>query len=395
MSDSPHYYCLLTDAGAALEAQALAECKPIRLTHIAVGDGNGIVPTPDVSATALVHEVHRRAIDARTQSEDDPNIAILHATIPAEEGGWWIRELGVYAESLDEGGEPVLYAYGNHAPYYKMLPASGQMTSHELQVPVITSSAANIEIVIPDTGYASATQFRLLSALVESLRDRRQASWTLESTVEDGGDLILPEGITYEAGGEMEELIETFSQLAYALVIALGLVYFVLASQFESFIMPVIIMTILPISLLGSLFPLPFTGNKISMLAFIGIIMLAGTVVNSSIVLIDYTNIRRGRGEDKNTAILNACPRRVRPVLMTTLTTILGLVPMVFSNGEGAEMMQPMAIVMIAGMILSTIVTLLFTPVYYSLIDSLTEFVKNRLSRHTPHNPTQPEGSQT
>ena len=114
------------------------------------------------------------------------------------------------------------------------------------------------------------------------------------------------------------------------------------------------------------------------MLAFIGIIMLAGTVVNSSIVLIDYTNIRRGRGEDKNTAILNACPRRVRPVLMTTLTTILGLVPMVFSNGEGAEMMQPMAIVMITGMVVSTIVTLLFTPVYYSLIDSLTQRVRTR-----------------
>ena len=203
----PQYYCLLTDAGAALEAQALAEGKPIRLTHIAVGDGNGAVPTPDVSATALVHEVHRRAIDARTQSEDDPNIAILHATIPAEEGGWWIRELGVYAEPLDEGGEPVLYAYGNHAPYYKMLPASGQMTSHELQVPVITSNAANIEIVIPDTGYASATQFRLLAGIVESLRDRRQASWTLESPVEEGGDLILPEGITYLPGRKAIEVL--------------------------------------------------------------------------------------------------------------------------------------------------------------------------------------------
>lgn len=207
MSDSPQYYCLLTDAGAALEAQALVEGKPVRLTHIAVGDGNGVVPTPDVSATALVHEVHRRAIDARTQSVDDPNIAILHATIPAEEGGWWIRELGVYAEPLDEGGEPVLYAYGNHAPYYKMLPQAGQMTSHELQVPVITSSAATIEIVIPDTGYASATQFRLLSALVESLRDRRQASWTLESTVKDGGDLILPEGITYLPGRKAIEVL--------------------------------------------------------------------------------------------------------------------------------------------------------------------------------------------
>lgn len=188
----------------------------------------------------------------------------------------------------------------------------------------------------------------------------------------------LPDGITYETGGEMEEMINTFTQLAYALVVALGLVYFVLASQFESFIMPVIIMTILPIGLLGSLFTLPLTGNKISMVAFIGVIMLAGTVVNSSIVLIDYMNIRRKRGEDKDTAILNACPRRVRPVLMTTLTTVLGLLPMVFSNGEGAEMMRPMAIVMITGMVVSTIVTLLFTPVYYSLIDSLTQRVRTR-----------------
>ncbi len=146
--------------------------------------------------------------------------------------------------------------------------------------------------------------------------------------------------------------------------------------------MPITIMTILPIGLLGSLFALPLTGNKISMVAFIGVIMLAGTVVNSSIVLIDYTNIRRRRGEDKNTAILNACPRRVRPVLMTTLTTILGLLPMVFSNGEGAEMMRPMAIVMITGMVVSTIVTLLFTPVYYSLIDSLTEWFRARSAAH-------------
>lgn len=188
----------------------------------------------------------------------------------------------------------------------------------------------------------------------------------------------LPDGITYETGGEMEEMINTFTQLAYALVVALGLVYFVLASQFESFVMPVIIMTILPIGLLGSIFTLPLTGNKISMVAFIGVIMLAGTVVNSSIVLIDYMNIRRKRGEDKDTAILNACPRRVRPVLMTTLTTVLGLLPMVFSNGEGAEMMRPMAIVMITGMVVSTIVTLLFTPVYYSLIDSLTQRVRTR-----------------
>ena len=160
--------------------------------------------------------------------------------------------------------------------------------------------------------------------------------------------------------------------------------YFVLASQFESFVMPIVIMTILPIGLLGAMFGLPITGNKISMVSIIGVIILAGTVVNSSIVLIDYIQTRRGRGEDKNTAILNACPRRVRPVLMTTLTTILGLLPMAFSGGEGSEMMRPMAIVMIAGMVISTIVTLLFTPVYYSLIDSLTERFHKK---HPPRDP--------
>lgn len=239
------------------------------------------------------------------------------------------------------------------------------------------SLVANVETVLAPQSINRLNQSRTVTitggaADTVSTAEMSQAVQGVLDTFE------LPDGITYETGGEMEEMINTFTQLAYALVVALGLVYFVLASQFESFVMPVIIMTILPIGLLGSIFTLPLTGNKISMVAFIGVIMLAGTVVNSSIVLIDYMNIRRKRGEDKDTAILNACPRRVRPVLMTTLTTVLGLLPMVFSNGEGAEMMRPMAIVMITGMVVSTIVTLLFTPVYYSLIDSLTQRVRTR-----------------
>lgn len=239
------------------------------------------------------------------------------------------------------------------------------------------SLVANVETVLAPQSINRLNQSRTVTitggaADTVSTAEMSQAVQGVLDTFE------LPDGITYETGGEMEEMINTFTQLAYALVVALGLVYFVLASQFESFVMPVIIMTILPIGLLGSIFTLPLTGNKISMVAFIGVIMLAGTVVNSSIVLIDYMNIRRKRGEDKDTAILNACPRRVRPVLMTTLTTVLGLLPMVFSNGEGAEMMRPMAIVMITGMVVSTIVTLLFTPVYYSLIDSLIERVRTR-----------------
>ena len=150
------------------------------------------------------------------------------------------------------------------------------------------------------------------------------------------------------------------------------------------FIMLVIIMMILPVSVFGALGVLPVFGFKISMVALLGAIILVGTVVNSPIVLIDYINTRRNNyGEDKQTAILNACPRRVRPVLMTAMTTILGLVPMVFSNGEGSEMMKPMGVVMMTGMVISTVATLFITPVYYSLTDSIAERLKKLV--HLPH----------
>lgn len=185
-------------------------------------------------------------------------------------------------------------------------------------------------------------------------------------------DYELPDGVEVGSGDTAaSQIAETTGTLMLALAVAIVLVYFILATQFNSFSLPIAIMLILPIGLLGSMIMLWPTGNHVSMVALLGVIILAGTVVNSSIVLIDYTLQRRQRGEDKNTAILNACPRRVRPVLMTAMTTILGLVPMVCSSGEGSEMMKPMGVVMMTGMIISTIATLFITPVYYSLTDSV------------------------
>ena len=190
-------------------------------------------------------------------------------------------------------------------------------------------------------------------------------------------DYELPDGVEVGEGDTAaSQIAETTGTLMLALAVAIVLVYFILATQFNSFSLPIAIMLILPIGLLGSMILLWPTGNHVSMVALLGVIILAGTVVNSSIVLIDYTLQRRQRGEDKNTAILNACPRRVRPVLMTAMTTILGLVPMVCSSGEGSEMMKPMGVVMMTGMVISTIATLFITPVYYSLTDS----VASRLS---------------
>lgn len=206
-ADNPEYFCLLTNAGAALEAAAHAAGRPVRLTAISVGDGDGSVPVPDPAAVALVREVYRRPLDSLSQDEEDPNICWAHIVIPATEGGFWIREFGVWAEPPEEGGEPVLYACGNHAPFYKLKSVLGQATTHELSVPIIMSGTADVEIVVSEAGYASRLELLQLSGIVEDLRRNREAVWTLDAPVENGGTLSLPEGLTYLPG---KHLLDVF-----------------------------------------------------------------------------------------------------------------------------------------------------------------------------------------
>ena len=194
----------------------------------------------------------------------------------------------------------------------------------------------------------------------------------------------MPDGYTAEITGSYSQMMDSFSDLLLALLVALGLVYFVLAAQFESFIMPVIVMLILPVAFSGALVALPLTGRDLSMISLVSIIMLAGTVVNSSIILVDYINTRRERGESREEAILHACPLRVRPVLITVLTTILAMVPMALGVGDSNEMMSDMGITMISGMGISTIITLIFTPVYYSVIDNLSHIFSRKKKKTTP-----------
>ena len=203
---NPDFFCLLTEAGSRLEAAAKAAGKPIVLSHISVGDGGGESVTPDVSVEALVQEVYRRPIDTLSQDETDINICWAHIVIPASEGGWWIREFGVWAQPLDDG-EPVLYAYGNHAPYYKLKSSVGQATTHELSVPIILSGTAEVRILVADAGYASRQEVQQLSRIVEALRHPQEAFWTLKSPVEEGGTLDLPEDLAYLPG---EHLIDLF-----------------------------------------------------------------------------------------------------------------------------------------------------------------------------------------
>ncbi len=191
----------------------------------------------------------------------------------------------------------------------------------------------------------------------------------------------LPEGYYYSMGGENKEMMEAFSQLLLALGLAVILIYMVMAAQFESLIHPFVIMFTIPLAFSGGALALFITDRAFGVTAFIGIIMLAGIVVNNGIVLIDYINILRSEGKERTEAITIAGPVRLRPILMTTLTTILGLIPLALGIGEGAELQAPMATVVIGGLVLSTVLTLVFVPVLYTIFDDMSNSFKSKVKK--------------
>ncbi|NDL66393.1 efflux RND transporter permease subunit [Anaerotalea alkaliphila] len=180
----------------------------------------------------------------------------------------------------------------------------------------------------------------------------------------------LPRGYTIEFGGQNQEMVEAFSDLGLALILALILVYMIIASQFESLLAPFIIMFTTPLAFSAGTLGLFLTNRNLNVPSIIGYIMLAGIVVNNAIVLIDYIQTRMARGEDTYTAITNAGPIRLRPILMTTLTTVLALFPLALGIGEGAELQAPMSTVVIFGLSISMFLTLVFIPVLFSIMDN-------------------------
>ncbi len=177
----------------------------------------------------------------------------------------------------------------------------------------------------------------------------------------------LPVNTTVALGGQNEELETSYRSLMFALGLAVFLVYLVMASQFESLKSPFVIMFSVPLALIGVVFALAMTGTDVSVVVLLGVIILAGIVVNNAIVLIDYTNQLRREGLAVREALVRAAQVRLRPIVMTTLTTVLGLAPMAVGWGEGSEIRAPMAIAVMGGLILSTLLTLVVIPVVYEM----------------------------
>ena len=197
-------------------------------------------------------------------------------------------------------------------------------------------------------------------------------------------EMTLPMDVRYDVGGENEEMQRSFRDLAFAFGLALILVYMILAAQFESFVHPFTILMAVPLALVGAVLALALTGEGLNTMSLIGIVILVGIVVNDSIVKVDFINQARARGAALREAIMEAGQVRLRPIIMTTVTTVLGLLPMAMGIGRGADLRAPMAISVIGGLLVATALTLVVVPVVYSLVEEVRMGVRKRMGRGTP-----------
>ena len=201
---------------------------------------------------------------------------------------------------------------------------------------------------------------------------------SLETALER--EIEWPADMTFFITGQNQEWQRSRSSLLLALSLSIFLVYVIMAAQFESLLQPLIIMLTIPLAFFGTFVALKLLGISLSVVVFLGMIMLAGIVVNNAIVLVDYINRLKRRGLDRVEAVVTAGSVRLRPILMTTATTVLGLLPMALGLGDGAEIRTPMAIAVISGLIASTALTLLIIPSLYAVVDGLRERVLGRIT---------------
>ena len=196
--------------------------------------------------------------------------------------------------------------------------------------------------------------------------------------------IALPSGYAITFGGETQDFAESVGYILESLVLAIVFIYLVLASQFGSFLQPLAIMLSLPLSMVGVLVALLVTGSSFSMISLIGVILLMGLVTKNAILLVDFANQGRARGQGRREALIDAGEIRLRPIVMTTLAMIFGMMPIALALGAGAEFRAPMARAVVGGLIASTLLTLVVVPVVYTFFDDLGTRIKGRVTRGTP-----------
>jgi HAE1 family hydrophobic/amphiphilic exporter-1 len=243
------------------------------------------------------------------------------------------------------------------------------------------SEVADIVVEQGPTAITTQNQRQYITISADFIdTDLNSATREIEALLDE---YIFPGDMTYEFGGAFEMMTESFAALGIALVLGFVLLYMVMASQFESIAYPSTILFSIPVAWTAGLFGVFIMGDNISIVSFIGLILLMGIVTNNGIVMVDYINTKRREGMQSFDAIVFAAKVRLRPILMTSITTVIGLMPMMFASGEGAEMQRPLGVIIVFGLSFSTLITLVLIPVMYSLLHGFRKWFFAKFRKNT------------
>lgn len=287
----------------------------------------------------------------------------------------------IYGKLAEAGSATTLVAADKDYNVYVMNGNDIELTRELVRNMEISGTDENGESV--DVPLENMASFEKAAALTSINRAEQSRYVSVSASIADGynvglvsadveeklADYDMPAGYRLIFSGENEMINDAMSQIILMLVLAIAFMYLIMVAQFQSLKSPFIILFTIPLAFTGGFLGLFLTGSEISVIAMIGFVMLAGIIVNNGIVLIDYMNQLRENGMEKKEAILEAGRTRLRPVLMTALTTILALSTMVFSNDMGSEMAKPMAVVTIGGLLYGTLLTLIVIPCIYDLFN--------------------------
>jgi HAE1 family hydrophobic/amphiphilic exporter-1 len=307
-----------------------------------------------------------------------PEIQIKPDRISAAQRGIRVEAIGNSVNALIGGVKVGDYQEGGHRYDIKVkLENTAISPADEIHSLLINNSRGNL---IP---ISQVTTQQTTASLQSISRTNRQRAITITANLSPGVSQqaamdrveqiakgLLEPGYMIAQGGNSKSFQDTFVSLMFALVMGLFVAYMVLASQFNSFLDPVTILTALPFSVSGAFFALLAAGQSLNMYSMIGLLLLMGIVKKNSILLIEFTNTVRDRGTPAaKDALIAACPVRLRPIIMTSAATITAAIPSALASGEGSETMKPMAICLIGGVVVSTVLTLFVVPCFYLVID--------------------------
>ncbi len=330
------------------------------------------------------------AIDVRiSRQEGKPETQIVIDTEKAAHYGLSVNAVASAVQTAVMGAVAGQYREGGDEYTIRVrLPESKRKTVEDvlnILIPtplggtVRLSSVADIKVVGGPVMIERKGQQRMIR-VTGNLTGERDLGSVVGDIRKKLAGLRVPPDFAVEMAGEAEEVSKSFRWLGYAFIGAVFLVYMVMASQFESLLHPFVIMFTLPLSLIGVCWMLFLTGTTLSVNSIIGVIVLAGIVVNNAIILVDYINLLRARGFSLEEAVVTGAKIRTRPILMTALTTILAMTPMALGFGEGSELNSPLARSVIGGLATSTVLTLVIIPVVYMSFENLRERLSHRAS---------------